>query len=213
MIDFSKLNLNETLEAEASSSEKATMSADKKKDTAHTLRQKNQMAQKTGSTQKSDVVYASEEYFSELAKQSRLTRAHEAAKVSWRQELEEHRGEPAKKDDEGNHPYISIMPHKNSTEKQAKKKMDQINQEKEMTVGESVSFCEAFDNLVEKEMSIADQMRISREAAKKRNPNPDHRAIRGKMLAKNKPEKDTRTDAEKMTDATGPRPGSRYRGD
>ena len=25
--------------------------------------------------------------------------------------------------------------------------------------------------------------------------------------------KDERTDAEKMTDATGPRPGSRYRGD
>ena len=29
----------------------------------------------------------------------------------------------------------------------------------------------------------------------------------------NKKSKDTRTDAEKMTDATGPRPGSRYRGD
>ena len=27
------------------------------------------------------------------------------------------------------------------------------------------------------------------------------------------PKKDTRTDAQKMTDATGPRPGSRYRGD
>ena len=27
------------------------------------------------------------------------------------------------------------------------------------------------------------------------------------------PQKDTRTDAQKMTDATGPRPGSRYRGD
>ncbi len=26
-------------------------------------------------------------------------------------------------------------------------------------------------------------------------------------------QKDTRTDAQKMTDATGPRPGSRYRGD
>ena len=38
--------------------------------------------------------------------------------------------------------------------------------------------------------------------------------IRGssKMLKKPLP-KDTRTDAQKMTDATGPRPGSRYRGD
>ena len=32
------------------------------------------------------------------------------------------------------------------------------------------------------------------------------------MAAKKAP-KDTRTDAQKMTDATGPRPGSRYRGD
>ena len=63
-----------------------------------------------------------------------------------------------------------------------------------------------------KELSIDDQMRISREAAKSRNPKPDHKAIRGKMLRKPLP-KDTRTDAEKMTDATGPRPGSRYRGD
>ena len=61
-------------------------------------------------------------------------------------------------------------------------------------------------------LSIDDQMRISREAAKKRNPNPDHKAIRAKMMKKPLP-KDTRTDTQKMTDATGPRPGSRYRGD
>ena len=57
-----------------------------------------------------------------------------------------------------------------------------------------------------------DQMKISRDAAKKEIQNPDHKAIRGKMLKKPLP-KDTRTDAQKMTDATGPRPGSRYRGD
>ena len=61
-------------------------------------------------------------------------------------------------------------------------------------------------------MSVDQQMKISRDAAKGRNPNPDHKAIRGKMLKKSLP-KDTRTDAQKMTDATGPRPGSRYRGD
>ena len=61
-------------------------------------------------------------------------------------------------------------------------------------------------------LSVDDQMKISRDAAKGRNPKPDHKAIRGKMLKKPLP-KDTRTDAEKMTDATGPRPGSRYRGD
>ncbi len=64
----------------------------------------------------------------------------------------------------------------------------------------------------DEEMSIKDQMRISREIAKNRNPKPDHKAIRGKMLKRSLP-KDNRTDAQKMTDATGPRPGSNYRGD
>jgi hypothetical protein len=61
-------------------------------------------------------------------------------------------------------------------------------------------------------LSIDQQMKISRDAAKDRNPKPDHKAIRAKMMKKPLP-KDTRTDAQKMTDATGPRPGSRYRGD
>ena len=71
---------------------------------------------------------------------------------------------------------------------------------------------------VQKEgLSIEDQMRISREAAAKRKPykDGDHqraRAAQLKAAAKNA-KKDTRTDAQKMTDATGPRPGSRYRGD
>ena len=38
------------------------------------------------------------------------------------------------------------------------------------------------------------------------------RAAQIKQMVKNAP-KDTRTDAQKMADATGPRPGSRYRGD
>ena len=57
-------------------------------------------------------------------------------------------------------------------------------------------------------LGVDDQMKISRDAAKGRNPNPDHKAIRGKMLRKPLP-KDTRTDAEKMTAAVGkPRMGS-----
>ena len=71
--------------------------------------------------------------------------------------------------------------------------------------------------LQEKELSIADQMRISREAAAKRKPyhpgdREKQRAAQMRNAAK-KAKKDTRTDAQKMTDATGPRPGSRYRGD
>ena len=56
------------------------------------------------------------------------------------------------------------------------------------------------------ELSIDQQMKISRDAAKGRNPNPDHKAIRAKMLKKPLP-KDTRTDDEKMTAATKPRMG------
>ena len=68
-----------------------------------------------------------------------------------------------------------------------------------------------------KELSIDDQMRISREANAKRKPyqpgdRQKQRAAQIKQMAKNAA-KDTRTDAQKMTDATGPRPGSRYRGD
>ena len=68
-----------------------------------------------------------------------------------------------------------------------------------------------------KELSIDDQMRISREANAKRKPyqpgdRQKQRAAQIRQMAKNA-SKDTRTDAQKMTDATGPRPGSRYRGD
>ena len=66
-------------------------------------------------------------------------------------------------------------------------------------------------------LSIDQQMKISRDAAKNRKPyqpgdRQKQRAAQLRQMAKNAP-KDTRTDAQKMTDATGPRPGSRYRGD
>ena len=63
-------------------------------------------------------------------------------------------------------------------------------------------------------LSVDDQMKISRDHNRK---SPEERkaanmkALSG--LKKGTPKKDTRTDAQKMTDATGPRPGSRYRGD
>ena len=76
---------------------------------------------------------------------------------------------------------------------------------------------------VGEEMSIKDQMRISREANAKRKPYQpgDHQKARAAVLrnAAAKAKKDTRTDAQKMTDATGPRDAfgrpakSGYRGD
>ena len=65
-----------------------------------------------------------------------------------------------------------------------------------------------------KELSVDDQMKISRDHNRK-SPE-EKKAANSKLLGaikKVKREKDTRTDAQKMTDATGPRPGSRYRGD
>ena len=65
-----------------------------------------------------------------------------------------------------------------------------------------------------KELSVDDQMRISRDHNRK-SPE-EKKAANMKALGTIKKvaaKKDTRTDAQKMTDATGPRPGSRYRGD
>ena len=63
-------------------------------------------------------------------------------------------------------------------------------------------------------LSIDKQMEISKEY--NRMSPEEKRAANMKVLGAIKKvaaKKDTRTDAQKMTDATGPRPGSRYRGD
>ena len=63
-------------------------------------------------------------------------------------------------------------------------------------------------------LSVDDQMKISQDY--NRMSPEEKKAANKKALGtikKVKREKDTRTDAQKMTDATGPRPGSRYRGD
>ena len=65
-----------------------------------------------------------------------------------------------------------------------------------------------------KQVSIDDQMRISKEHNRKsaEEKKAANKAAMGDTK-KSAPKKDTRTDAEKMTDATGPRKGSNYRGD
>ena len=100
-----------------------------------------------------------------------------------------------------------------STEETAYVSQEEVSEESTKEVAETETSLLTFGKFTEgKSLSIDQQMKIARDAAKDRNPNPDHKAIRGKMLKKPLP-KDTRTDAQKMTDATGPRPGSRYRGD
>ena len=114
--------------------------------------------------------------YKSLRTQKELITMRENARSDWRSDLQEE------------HPYVDVMPAPTEEKKDIKKKLAKKGMD-----------------AVKEEMSIDDQMRISREAAKKRNPNPDHRAIRGKMLAKAPKTKDNRTDAEKMADATGPR--------
>ena len=64
------------------------------------------------------------------------------------------------------------------------------------------------------ELSIDQQMKISRDYNRM---SPEEKKAANKKAMGNVKKvalrKDTRTDAQKMTDATGPRPGSRYRGD
>ena len=98
---------------------------------------------------------------------------------------------------------LSTIRAKNGMGTVTAKGADKLQAKKEKTMGE--------------EMSIKDQMRISREAAAKRKPyqpgdREKQRAAQIRQMAKNA-SKDTRTDAQKMTDATGARPGSNYRGD
>ena len=122
--------------------------------------------------------------------QIEMIKMRESALSNWREALQEE------------HPYVDLMP--SPQPKDMKELKKEMKAKEKMEMGE--------------ELSIDDQMKMAREAGKKRNPNPDHKAIRGKMLRKPLP-KDNRTDAEKMADATGPRDAfgrpakSGYRGD
>ena len=125
-----------------------------------------------------------------LRTEKEIIKMRESALSDWRKDLQEE------------HPYVELMP--SPQPKDMKELKKEMKDKEKMEMGE--------------ELSIDDQMKMAREAGKKRNPNPDHKAIRGKMLRKPLP-KDKRTDAEKMADATGPRDAfgrpakSGYRGD
>ena len=69
-------------------------------------------------------------------------------------------------------------------------------------------------NMYGEELSVDQQMKISQDY--NRMSPEEKKAANKKAMGKIKKvarKKDTRTGAQKMTDATGPRPGSRYRGD
>ena len=101
-----------------------------------------------------------------------------------------------------------------STEETAYVSQEEVSEESDQSIGEKeTSGLLTFGQFAEG-LSIDDQMRISREYNRK---SPEEKKAANKKAMGNvkkvAPKKDTRTDAQKMTDATGPRPGSRYRGD
>ena len=104
-------------------------------------------------------------------------------------------------------------PHFESTEEQAYVSQEEVSEEstKESETETFLTFKQFTEG---KSLSIDDQMKISREYNRK---SPEEKKAANKKAMGNvkkvAPKKDTRTDAQKMTDATGPRPGSRYRGD
>jgi hypothetical protein len=187
-----------SMDVAANSSEKAKAGGEiqTNKTNDRKNRQKAQMSSQNTTPQKSDVSYASEE--------ARLEREElkmmEDAKSDWRKDLSE-----AMKPEEVNHPYVDVMPSVNQKANEMKKQMKGAGKATEMEGGKQAKMAE--------EMSIKDQMAMAADAGKKRNPNPDHKAIRGKMLKLRPQAKDPRSDAQKMTDATGPRKGSNFRGD
>ena len=90
---------------------------------------------------------------------------------------------------------------------------EEVSEESTKEVAETETSLLTFGQFAEG-LSIDDQMKISREHNRK---SPEEKKAANKKAMGNvkkvAPKKDTRTDAQKMTDATGPRPGSRYRGD
>ena len=99
-------------------------------------------------------------------------------------------------------------------EEQAYVSQEEVSEESDQSIDQEETSLLTFGQFTKEGLSIDDQMRISREYNRK---SPEEKKAANKKAMGNvkkvPPKKDTRTDAQKMTDATGPRPGSRYRGD
>ena len=123
-MDFSNIarQLNESPDdpaytVAAASEEKATAGSAKQREGTRERKQiqKNQMAQQKSTVSKSDVSYASEEARADREQ----TRMMESAKSDWRKELIE----AAEPDEEGNHPYVDVMPFMDQKLQELKKQM------------------------------------------------------------------------------------------
>lgn len=156
MINFNKLHLNEggteATDTAIASSEKAKEGGAKQVDNTVRRReaQKAHMSQQGSTPVKSDVSYASEEYRA----QREYVKMMEDSKVDWRQELIE----AAQPDEEGNHPYVDVMPFANQKAKETKQQMKGAGK---IEGGKQAK-------MANEEMSVQDQMKVSQSYFKKR---------------------------------------------
>ena len=118
---------NPALSVERASGERALEGGQKQIDKTNQRkdRQKAQMATQQSTPTKSDVSYASEE----ARQQREYDKMWHNEKSDWRTELVE----AAKPDEQGNHPYVDVMPFVNQKQREAK------NQEKGCYQGWSTS--------------------------------------------------------------------------
>ena len=149
-----QLNEGESLDAAAASAEKATAGGQKQKEGTMNARekQKSQMAAQRNTPVKSDVSYASEE----ARKQREYAKMLTNESSDWRKELIE----AAKPDEEGNHPYVDVMPFMNQKQQEAKKQMKGAAKMKEGQQAQASGMAEA--------LSVEDQMKVSQDYFKKR---------------------------------------------
>ena len=161
-----QLNEGESLDAAAAAAELATAGGQKQKEGTGNARekQKSQMAAQKGTPVKSDVSYASEE--------ARMGREYDKMmsnqSVDWRKELME----AVKPDEQGNHPFIDVMPFLDQKQQEAKKQMKAVAKAPQPGPGMTEA------------LSIEDQMKVSRDYFKKRNArSPEEKASQEKKDA------------------------------
>ena len=159
----------EATDAAIASSEKAKEGGAKQVDNTVRRResQKAHMSQQQNTPVKSDVSYASEEFRS----QREYAKMMEAAKVDWRQELIE----AVEPDEQGNHPYVDVMPFTNQKAKETKQQMK----------GAAKMSGDKQAQMANEEMSVQDQMKVSQSYFKKRAArSPEEKAAQEKSDAK-----------------------------
>ena len=162
-----------SLDAAASAAEKASTGGQKQKEGTMNARekQKSQMAAQQNTPVKSDISYASEE--ARRGREYDKMIANES--VDWRKELYE----AATPDEQGNHPFVDVMPFLDQKQQEAKKQMKGAVKAGK---GMQSSMQQAPD--MAEGLSVKDQMKVSQDYFKKRNArSPEEKAAEEKKDA------------------------------